>query len=64
MKKYIIYDGRATSDTDDASVMECCDTLKEAITNAPDYGNGCCIWSYDVKGKNLINEKLEKIMPL
>lgn len=65
-KTYIIYDGRATENTDDASVMECCDTLQEAVRNAPDYGDGCCIWSYDIKpGKPnnmLINGKLERIV--
>lgn len=63
-KMYIIYDGRATESTEDAQVMECCDTLEEAIANAPDYGDGCCIWSYDeVPNSNkLINEKLEKIV--
>jgi len=40
---YIIYDGRAMGgDTDDASIFECCDTLREARRRAPHYG-GCVI---------------------
>lgn len=61
-KQYIIYDGRAISDTDDAMVMEVCDTLEEAVESAPNYGEGCCIYSYEVKGNKLINEQFEEMV--
>lgn len=64
MKRYIIYDGRAANgDTDDAAVCEVCDSLQEAVANAPEYGGGCVIYSYDVQGNELVNEQLERIMP-
>ena len=59
-KLYIIYDGRALGNTNDAAVMETCDSLEEAEESAPDYGEGCCIWSYDVDGDKLINETFVK----
>ena len=64
MKKYIIYDGRAVDEegVEEATVMEMCDTLKEAIANAPDYGEGCCVWSFDEDKDVLTNGKLEKIV--
>jgi len=64
MKQYIIYDARAINGTDEATVMECCDTLDEAIESAPDYGEGCCIYSYDIEPNKtndgtLVNEQFE-----
>lgn len=63
MKKvYLILDSRAIDEIGDYTVFECCDSLKEAKKNAPGYGDGCCIWSCDVKPNNenagdLINEQ-------
>lgn len=50
-------DSRAIDEIGNYTCFECCDTLEEAKESAPDYGNGCCIWSCDVKGNELINEK-------
>ena len=65
-KSYIIYDSRAVLlGTDETTVFEVCDTLKEAIKTAPDYGDSCCIYSYDEKlnpdnSVELINQKFER----
>ena len=62
-KLYIVYDERAiTMSTDDASVMVTCDSLEEAKGYAGDFGKRCPVYSYDIKGKNLINEKFEIII--
>ena len=67
--EYIIYDGRAVDEEgkDEAFVMSFCETLKEAIEEAPDYGDGCCVWealvSYLPNNKcKIISEKLVKIV--
>ena len=59
MKKYIIYDYRALTNTDDATVISVEDTLEDAIKEAEDDFGGV-IYSYDVDGENLINEKFEQ----
>lgn len=46
--KYLIYDGRYPFDPDRATVMEVCDTLKEAQQNRTDYGDDCVIVRYRV----------------
>jgi len=50
---YILYDSRAWSgNTDDAVVFCCANSLEEAIE--------AVIYSYDVVGKHLVDERLEK----
>jgi len=56
---YIIYDGRAMANVDDATVMETCDSLKEAKEDMKDFGDGCVIYSYLKKGKELVDERFE-----
>ena len=58
MKQYIVYDSRALVDTDDAHIYTVEDTLEDAIKEAKEC-NGV-VFSYDVDGKNLINETFEK----
>lgn len=64
-KVYLIMDARAIHEIGDYICLSCCATLAEAIEEAPDYGEGCCIWRCDVKPNNvndgdLINEKFIK----
>ena len=56
MKKYIVYDFRAITNTDDATIISVEDTLEDAIKEAEDSFGGV-IYSYDEDGENLINEK-------
>jgi len=55
-KIYIIYDGRGITkeQLDDATILEICESLKEAKEAIKDYGS-CCIWSYDEDVDKLIN---------
>lgn len=70
MKKrlYIIYDGRAIDNTNEAAVMVSCDSLKEARSYKGDYGINCVIWSYRCtgkwkKGRELLDdERFEEIL--
>ena len=48
--------------TDDAAVLESCNSLEEAKENAKDHGDMNCIYEYDIKGKNLINEKFVQVV--
>ena len=57
-KLYIIYDWRALSNVDKATVYRTENSLKKAIESAKDYGGGV-IYSYNIKGKKLVNEKFE-----
>lgn len=59
---YIVYDGRAIDNTDDAAVMVTCDSLKEARSYKGDFGDGCVIWSYAKKGEELVDERFEEIL--
>jgi len=57
---YILYDSRAWSgNTDDAVVFCCANSLEEAIEDMEDFP-GAVIYSYDVVGKHLVDERLEK----
>lgn len=68
MKKiYCVYDGRACggAGTDDALVMVCCNSLKEAQSYKGEYGTMTAVYSYDESIQNngkrlLINEKWEE----
>jgi len=64
---FILYDDRAAapgSNTDDASVLEVCESNEEALEARGDYGGMAC-YSYDVKKMpdgqtdHLINEQFE-----
>ena len=66
-KMYVLYDFRALKNTDDATVYEADENLKELKKSAVDYGGGV-IYSYDIEviksddgniSQNLINEKFE-----
>jgi len=54
-KKFILYDGR---DTDKASVLVMCSSMKEAKSYKGEYGDMVC-YSYDEVDGKLINEKKE-----
>lgn len=49
-------------DTDRASILETCHTLEEAKKNAKDYGNGNCIYEYEIKSNELVNERFIEIV--
>jgi predicted RNase H-like HicB family nuclease len=55
-KMYLIYDGRAWNDPDDATVLDTADTLKEARQAVKEWPDAC-IYEYDVQGSELKNEK-------
>ena len=57
-KAYIIFDSRYHSDPDSATVLEFCDTKKEAETNALDYGDNNVIVEFDVIENELLNPKI------
>ena len=64
-RKYILYDDRACGgSTDDASVLEMCDTNEEACEAKGKHGNMAC-FSYDIlktlngQPDRLINEEFE-----
>ena len=59
---YIIYDGRAIDNTDEAAVMVTCDSLKEARSYKGAFGNGCIVWSYTKQGKKLTDERFEEVL--
>lgn len=40
---FVIYDGRYIDAPDDAFILSVCDSLEEAIAEAPDFGNDCVI---------------------
>ena len=52
-KQYILYDGRACGgrDTDDAQVLCCATSLKEAREDAKDFGDGA-IYVCDIYRRN------------
>lgn len=58
-RHYIIYDGRAMAETDDATALEAgIGSLAEAKESAPDYGGAAC-WSYRERGGQLTDERFE-----
>ena len=57
-KKYILYDGRAVSmGTDEASVLEVCDSLKEAKHACKEYGDAA-VYEYDLVAEEFVNQRL------
>ena len=56
-KQYIIYDGRAIYDEDEATVLCCAPTLKEAKSDCEMFGESC-VFEYDVKGCTLTNGRM------
>jgi hypothetical protein len=55
---YIVYDGRARYDEDEATVLVSCDTLEEAKGRCPEFGD-CVVFEYDIAGEStLINGRL------
>lgn len=60
---YIIYDERtAMGNTGDARVMVTCDSVKECMTYAGDFGGHCAVYSYAKKGNELIGERFEFVL--
>ena len=57
-KKYIVYDERATYDEDEATVLTCADTLKEAKRDAREMGYPCVVFEYDFDGKTATNGRM------
>ena len=62
---YIIYDGRARENTENATILETCDTLKEAIEDCKlflhPFSCDPVVYSYDNSGECLTDEQLEYI---
>jgi hypothetical protein len=57
-RTYIIYDQRAmTMSTDDATVLDTADTLREAKESAVDFGG--CVYSYRDEDGTLVDERFE-----
>lgn len=57
-KLYILYDGRAHTDVDSASVMETAHSEEECWEADGAYGDGCLWYEYDIiNGSELINGK-------
>lgn len=50
---FLIMDARAETN-DNAVILEQCWTLKEAIANAPDYGDCNVIWRNDINKKGAV----------
>jgi len=57
-KVWLLYDGRYRTDEDSAVCYEMCETLKEANTNAKDYGEDTVIVEAETKGNEIINSKI------
>ena len=58
-RTYILYDSRACGgDTEDASVLVCCESNREACEYKGDYGPMAC-FSYRRDGRNLVDERFE-----
>lgn len=59
-RKYILYDDRAAHGmgTEDASILEVCDSDEEACEAKDDYGGMAC-YSYATKGDQLVDERFE-----
>jgi len=58
MKSYIVYDGRARYDEDEASVISVEDSLQGAKDLIEELGWDACIFEYDDNGSELTNGKL------
>jgi len=59
MRLYILYDGQAMSDIDNAVIHTTENTLEEAKESINDYGDGCC-YSYAVTAEHtLVDERFE-----
>lgn len=56
---YLVYDGRARLDTDDATVLVSCETLEEAIASCDDFSLDSIVFSYDSTGVYLTDKKFE-----
>ena len=48
--------------TDDASILVTCDSLKEARSYKGEFGDGNCIFEYDIVNKQLVNEKFVEVL--
>ena len=48
-KIYLLFDSRYRRDEDSATFHKVCDTLKEAIDSAPDYGHDTVIVEAEIK---------------
>lgn len=63
-KLFVLYDGRAKSDIDDASIYVTASTEQEAIEDGKDSSWHDGVWyEYEVSGKALINEKHRPDIP-
>lgn len=57
-KQFILYDGRAHDDPDDAMVLDTASSEKEAKRISRQHEGEMALWyEYDVQGKNLLNGK-------
>ena len=52
MKKWLIFDGRANYDEDEALVMMVCDSKEEAEREKWNYGNDCVVTETEVPDDN------------
>lgn len=60
-RQWILYDGRAVAGrgTDDAQVLVCCDSDREARSYAGDFGSEMACYSYRIVGDQLVDERHE-----
>lgn len=59
-RSFVLYDSRAcgSQGTEEASVLVCCESNREAKSYKADFGAMAC-YSYRVDGKNLVDEQWE-----
>lgn len=60
-KMYILYDERAISNVDDATVLDTCDTKQEAINTKREFFPGAVVFEYDYKDGKLLNGRLIRV---
>ena len=58
MKKWMIFDARYHTDEDRAICLSICTSLREAVREAPDYGNGNVIVEATIVGKEIFSKKI------
>jgi len=55
---YFLYDGRYLSDPERSTLYECCDTLDEAIKEAPEYGDDTVIVEVVIINDEITSKKI------
>ena len=57
-KTFMLFDGRYRTDKDSAICYDTCDTLKDAIKEAPDYGDDTVIVECEIIDNVIKNTKI------